>query len=97
MICDQCGGKTEVRSSLPGINGTIRRRRECPSCQTRFTTYELRGADYEKIRDEVEKQIRKDIANEILKAIDDDSCIRHGNDGIDAAPTRAARHAAAHS
>jgi len=42
LKCPYCGTvNTEVLDSRPTEGGTaIRRRRECPSCQKRFTTYE---------------------------------------------------------
>ena len=42
MKCPKCGyNKSEVIDSRPADEGaSIRRRRECRSCQNRFTTYE---------------------------------------------------------
>lgn len=42
MICPSCGAaETRVVDSRPAENGSsVRRRRECEQCQTRFTTYE---------------------------------------------------------
>ncbi|MEM7198121.1 MAG: transcriptional regulator NrdR [Pseudomonadota bacterium] len=42
MKCPYCGNKdTEVRDSRPSREGTaIRRRRHCPKCNGRFTTFE---------------------------------------------------------
>lgn len=42
MICPSCGAAgTRVVDSRPAENGSsVRRRRECEQCQTRFTTYE---------------------------------------------------------
>jgi transcriptional repressor NrdR len=42
MKCPYCGGEdTQVKDSRPAEdNGAIRRRRECPSCDARFTTFE---------------------------------------------------------
>ncbi len=44
MLCPYCGADdTRVVDSRPAEGGsTIRRRRECESCQNRFTTYERR-------------------------------------------------------
>lgn len=44
MLCPYCGADdTRVLDSRPAEGGnTIRRRRECESCQNRFTTYERR-------------------------------------------------------
>ncbi len=43
MKCPSCGyAKSEVIDSRPVEEGSsIRRRRECPKCQKRFTTYEI--------------------------------------------------------
>ena len=41
MICPECGStKTRVTDSRACNDGSIRRRRECESCKSRFTTYE---------------------------------------------------------
>jgi transcriptional repressor NrdR len=42
MLCPSCGATdTKVIDSRPAENGTaIRRRRQCESCEHRFTTYE---------------------------------------------------------
>ncbi len=41
MKCPNCGySKSTVIDSRPTDNSSIRRRRECPSCKRRFTTYE---------------------------------------------------------
>jgi len=54
MLCNQCGSKTlalETRSKgqvshnrLKGVNMT-KRRRECPKCKLRFTSYEISDTD----------------------------------------------------
>jgi transcriptional repressor NrdR len=46
MRCPYCGAEdTRVVDSRPAESGTtIRRRRECPDCDNRFTTYERREA-----------------------------------------------------
>ena len=43
MRCPGCGfPKSEVIDSRPTVEGkSIRRRRECPACQKRFTTFEV--------------------------------------------------------
>ena len=42
MRCPQCGkGNTQVKDSRPSEDNTVvRRRRECTSCEARFTTFE---------------------------------------------------------
>ena len=39
MRCLSCGSETKVIDSRP-VDGTIRRRRMCPDCKKRFTTFE---------------------------------------------------------
>ncbi len=42
MKCPTCGaGDSRVLDSRPAENNSIRRRRECPLCGKRFTTYEV--------------------------------------------------------
>jgi len=42
MKCPACGyNDSKVVDSRPTENGSIRRRRECLSCQKRYTTYEI--------------------------------------------------------
>jgi hypothetical protein len=44
MICPKCGRlKSSVIDSRIKSDGTIRRRRECLSCSTRFTTSEIQS------------------------------------------------------
>ena len=40
MTCDICPGDTKVIESRE-VGNVVRRRRECVTCQTRFTTYEV--------------------------------------------------------
>ena len=60
MKCPSCGyNDSKVVDSRPTENSSIRRRRECLSCQSRFTTYE--------IIDEVPViVIKKDLRREIF-------------------------------
>jgi transcriptional regulator NrdR family protein len=45
MTCAKCNKSTNVTDSRSLRGGaTIRRRRECPKCKGRFTTYEHREA-----------------------------------------------------
>ena len=42
VTCPKCGAKeTSVRDSRGAKDGTIRRRRECDGCKTRFSTVEI--------------------------------------------------------
>ena len=42
MKCPNCGSpETKIIDSRPIENSSIRRRRECPDCGRRFTTYEI--------------------------------------------------------
>lgn len=47
--CPICGTETRSRDSRPTKEG-IRRRRECPSCGNRFTTYEVTEEEYLRLR-----------------------------------------------
>ena len=40
MRCPDCGARAEVLDSRPRPDGGVRRRRECTSCELRFTTFE---------------------------------------------------------
>ena len=57
MTCPRCGKDAEVLDTRT-INGSVRRRRGCPSCGYRFTTYEV--SDVVKARyDRAEKREKK--------------------------------------
>jgi transcriptional repressor NrdR len=46
VICPSCNSPTRVLESRPAEGGaSVRRRRECPGCGRRFTTYEHRERD----------------------------------------------------
>lgn len=56
MICPKCNNYyTIVVDSRPDPKNHIRRRRECPECLYRFTTYEITANE----KAEYEAQIRK--------------------------------------
>ena len=38
----QCGGKTRVLDSREHTDGMLYRRRVCPECDNRFSTYEIK-------------------------------------------------------
>ncbi len=42
LNCPLCGRGTKVVNSRPHIDGTVRRRRACESCGSRFSTAESR-------------------------------------------------------
>ena len=42
MECPHCEAKTQVLESRRAAGGAVRRRRRCPSCGERFTTFERR-------------------------------------------------------
>ena len=42
MECPSCGSNTRVLETRRGEDGAVRRRRECPDCDERFTTNERR-------------------------------------------------------
>jgi transcriptional regulator NrdR family protein len=51
MSCPKCGGMNSLTTdSRPAGNTTIRRRRTCTACQTRWTTYEYSSGDIEALR-----------------------------------------------
>lgn len=52
MTCPTCSGKTRVIDSDEdrAVPNTRRRRYECWSCETRFSTYEITVAEYEKVQ-----------------------------------------------
>jgi len=46
-----CGTETQVIDSRRGSNGATRRRRQCPKCRVRFTTYEMSEAEMTRYND----------------------------------------------
>ena len=74
MRCPWCGGPdTRVVDSRPAEDGTaIRRRRECPSCGRRFTTFERsQGAFLRVIKRDGSKEPydRQKVVDGVRKAI----------------------------
>jgi len=59
MECANCGGSDSVvtNSRPTSTKEAIRRRRECVSCGTRFTTYERNDGALEQRIDELERQL----------------------------------------
>lgn len=47
MNCPVCGKRSQVVDSRTTVNGTTRRRRHCPKCDRKFTTYEALAAAFE--------------------------------------------------
>ena len=43
--CLDCGSLARIIKQAEDQDGNVRRRRECPNCLTRFTTYEMRFAE----------------------------------------------------
>ena len=43
MECPTCATPTQVVQTRQGKVGTVKRRRACPQCHTRLTTYEVVG------------------------------------------------------
>lgn len=43
MDCPSCGARTSVLETHRAAGGAVRRRRSCPDCGERFTTFEERG------------------------------------------------------
>lgn len=71
MNCPSCGKETFVIDSRPRAKGTVYRRRNCPACRKRFSTYELREEDFDFMRDKAEasEDAAKAVAREASKAI----------------------------
>ena len=66
MLCPICGsGNNDVVDSRTTADGIVRRRRSC-ECGIRFTTYELTGEEYEKM-----KRL-EEVAIKLKEVIDDD-------------------------
>ena len=72
MICPECGSnKTRVTDSRACGDGSIRRRRECEKCKSRFTTYERlsqRNVAIVKRDSSVELYDRNKLLNGIVRA-----------------------------
>ena len=62
--CSKCGTDTNIIDSRPSNNG-VWRRRECPVCKARFTTYEILEEDFGKL-ESVSKQAAR--LKRIIKA-----------------------------
>lgn len=54
MDCPICHQPTSVLEKRAEVSAD-RRRRECTACQHRFTTYEIRAAELEKLREDKHK------------------------------------------
>lgn len=68
MLCEECGGITDVIDSRPTnasdhFKGSqfesTRRRIACRDCGHRSSTYEFHSADIEKMKSEAEKTLEK--------------------------------------
>lgn len=71
MKCIYCSAEeTEVADSRK-VGDTIRRRRECKKCGTRFTTYEVHRSQHQKDDDrkDIAYQERKEVVNDIRKLL----------------------------
>jgi transcriptional regulator NrdR family protein len=44
-----CGTDTKVVDSRPIGGGVVRRRRHCPYCRERYTTYEIAEEEYKQL------------------------------------------------
>ncbi len=49
-VCDKCGGGNLVVHDTRTVNNIRMRRRRCIECNNRFTTYEIRKEDVEKLQ-----------------------------------------------
>lgn len=66
FLCE-CGGATQCMDSRPNKNGSVRRRRKCLTCGTRFTTWEIDLRRYH----EMLKQLRvlSSEAGKIIRSV----------------------------
>lgn len=49
IVCKHCGTEQFFVTDTRPVEGAIRRRRQCASCNNRITTYEISAKDYEKL------------------------------------------------
>ena len=62
MLCERCETKTIVIDSrLNEKRDSVRRRRECPECNTRFTTFEIKAEEIEAIYSKMKWLVFDDI------------------------------------
>ncbi len=59
-----CGSLTQVIDSRPTDGGAIRRRRECPKCLKRTTTFEVSSVEKRRMKD---LQDRYDVIASVIK------------------------------
>jgi len=65
-----CGSLTQVVDSRPNTDGSIRRRRQCPRCLSRTSTYEISALERRRIRE------MREWYNSIKKIVDTPSVVR---------------------
>jgi transcriptional regulator NrdR family protein len=53
MKCSVCGNKGLVIDTSPAENNTIYRRRKCPNCGRRWTTYEIDAEELRTLRQDL--------------------------------------------
>lgn len=68
--CPKCGSLTTVSDSRTNDKDQIRRRRECPKCKFKFTTYELSYNDLRTMEGKIDK------LNKIIKLANEKPIIR---------------------
>lgn len=78
--CEACQGDSEVRDSRETLD-YVRRRRECKSCKTRWTTFEVRSIDTNLARNSIGRDIdliqnRIDAIKATLESQDDPNANR---------------------
>lgn len=69
IVCPQCGGETGVIDSRPSTGNSIKRRRCCYGCGSRWTTYETVGNENPERRKEIMRRQAKDL-REAADALD---------------------------
>lgn len=71
MYCPQChvDDNHVIDSRFSEKMNSARRRRECKYCGYRFTTYEIVGSDFDKIRDVLKEELKISFVNIIKKRV----------------------------
>jgi len=72
LMCPKCGKEDNVVVNSRTVQNTIRRRRECEWCGTRFTTYEsCQVTSRGKLWNEIRPKLIKNIKEAIIKSFQD--------------------------
>ena len=72
LMCPKCGKEENVVVNSRTVQNTIRRRRECEWCGTRFTTYEgIEITSKRKLWNEIKPKLVANIKEAIIKSFQD--------------------------